>query len=170
MTLEEAYLEHIILHLKSGDQDNRPMRTYLDSWYAYHVGPPLIGGKSKTPRWMNTGDLEKKPDLADHCHAVSVEARSRIDRGMTGGLVKDHCVPMKTIIAELKKASWSDAARLRAFLLSRYCVAVITQDEHVRVGQGDRVRNSKGIFLTDADGRFARYDCPEYGFRYIVQR
>ena len=166
MTLEAAYLEHILLHLRSKDADDRPLRTYLDSWYAYKVGVGLMEKNICRPQWLNRGDLEKRPELSRYCHALSVEAESRIKVGMVSDLTKDHSVPLKQLILELAAQTWGDRDELRAFLLRCYRVAVITQAEHRRLGRGDAARRKAGVILTEEDGPFARYDCPEWGIEY----
>lgn len=168
MNLEEAYLEHILLHLSSDDPDDRPLRTYLDSWYAHSIGPALYERKIPRPQWLNRGDLQKRPDLAFHCHAISFAAEQCIAKGDVSALAKDHSVPVNQVIRELKACEWSDRRTLREFLKRRYRVAVVTHDEHLRLGRGDAARKAEGVDFGSGDGAYARYDCPRYGIRYRV--
>lgn len=170
MNLEEAYLEHILLHLSSNDPDDRPLRTYLDSWYAHSVGPALYERKIPRPQWLNRGDLEKRPDLAFQCHAISHSAEQCIEAGEVSALAKDHAVPVNQVIRELKARNWGDRETLREFLKRRYRVAVVTNAEHLRLGRGDAARKKEGALFGDVDATFARYDCPRYGIRYRVLR
>ena len=168
MTLEEAYLEHILLHLRTQDPDDRPLRTYIDSWYAHSLGAALLERKIPRPQWLNRGDIERRPELYEHCHAVSLEAERRIKAKDAADLAKDHCVPLAILIAELKDETFNDRDDLRAFLRRRYRVAVVTQEEHRALGRGDAARKKKGVQFADGDSPFARYDCLEWGIEYRV--
>lgn len=170
MNLEEAYLEHILLHLSSEDPDDRPLRTYLDSWYAHSIGPALYERTIPRPQWLNRGDLEKRPDLAFQCHAISLAAEQCIETGEVSALAKDHSVPVNQVIRELKARNWRDRDSLREFLEHRYRVAVVTNEEHLRLGRGDATRKRGGAGFDKSDGVYARYDCPRYGIRYRILR
>jgi hypothetical protein len=166
MTLEEAYLDHILLHMRSRDPDDRPLRTYLDSWYAHHVGSAMMERRIPRPQWVNTDDLEKRPELAMLCHAISLEADDQIVRGETSLLVRDHVIPIAQLTAELKSRDWRDREELRTFLLERYRVAVVTKAEHSRLGKGDSARRKGRNMAPSNGGPYLRYDCREYGVPY----
>jgi hypothetical protein len=168
MKLEEAYLDHILLHLRSCDPDDRPLRTYLDSWYAHHVGRAMLELRIPRPQWVNTGDIAKRPELAMQGHAISVEAADQIERGNASFLVKDHVIPLAQLIPELKSREWTDRADLRAFLLERYRVAVVTKAEHSRLGRGDSARKKRSSPTLSNKDPYARYDCPEFGVPYRI--
>ncbi len=170
MTLEEAYLEHVLLHLRSEDPDDRPLRTYLDSWYARSVGPAMLERSKARPQWLNKGDLAKRPELAWHCHAISAEAEACIKIGEVSALAKDHSVPLNQVIVELKKHTLLDRHELRKFLQRRYRVAVITQLEHKRLGRGDAARKKAKAVIFEELGPYARYDCPDWGIEYRIIR
>jgi hypothetical protein len=40
MTLEEAYLQHILLHLRVQDADDGLLKTLMNSWFAHYKGAP----------------------------------------------------------------------------------------------------------------------------------
>lgn len=168
MTLEEAYLEHILLHLRSQDPDDRPLRTYIDSWYAHSLGTALLERKIPRPQWLNRGDLERRPDLYAQCHAVSLAAERHIAANEVANLAKDHSVPLAGLIIELKRESFESRDNLRSFLQKRYRVAVVTQEEHRILNRGDAVRKKHGIQFKATDGPFARYDCADWGIQYRV--
>lgn len=170
MTLEEAYLDHILLHLRSNDPDCRPVRTYLDSWFAHSVGPEMMERRTPRPQWLNRGDLQRRPELARRCHAISIEADERIKRGEVSDLAKDHTVPINQLISELSSTPLTDRDQIRAYLLRRYRVAVVTRDEHKKLGYGDSQRRKSKRQFTPDDDVYARYDCPDYGIRYMILR
>lgn len=170
MTLEEAYLDHIMLHLRSNDQDCRPLRTYLDSWYAHSVGAEMMERRVFRPQWLNRGDLEKRPEVAWLCHAISTEAEERIRRGEVSDLAKDHSVPLNQLVSEVRLSQWVDRDHLRNFLRERYRVAVVTHDEHKTLGKGDSERRRSGRRFVAHDSVYARYDCPDYGIAYRILR
>lgn len=168
MTLEEAYIDHILLHLHSSDPDDRPLRTYLDSWYAHHIGTEMMEQRISRPQWLNRGDLQRRPELAGHCHAISEEAEACIGRNEVSQLAKDHSVPIAQLTAEFKSRGWPNREELRTFLLRRYRVAVLTRDEHRKVRRGDLARRRAHRQFGPDDCVFARYGCPEYGIRYRI--
>ena len=170
MTLEEAYLHHIILHVASGDRDGSALRTYLDSWFAYSVGPRLLKGRNQTPQWLNKGDLanllKRDPKLREELHAVSSEAEQRIIAGEVGDLAKDHSIPIARLQIEIAAMAPKSPSQLREFLMHRYRVAIVTQQEHARLGAGDRARQNLKIYFGPEHGAFARYECQHSNIEY----
>ena len=58
MNLSEAYLSHLVLYIKSGDEDKHTLRLFLDYWFAYSQGGPFLNRNGK-PRWFNNPDPKK---------------------------------------------------------------------------------------------------------------
>lgn len=155
--LELAYLQHIALHIESSDPDDRPLRTYIDTWFAYSRGGRLLDDNMRQ-RWINTSDIKKRPYLADLVHAVSQEAEDRLQNGMYSGLVKDHTIPVAYLCKNLRKLD-TNIETIRAFLKRLYTVSILTKQQHQSLGRkGDMPAGWNSEHLeVDARTRFAHY-------------
>src|SRR5688500_10035168 len=116
MILEQAYLEHILLFLRSDDPDDGLLKTLLNSWYAHHRGAPFLNDRLK-PRWLS--DASSKRLLADHLHASSEAARQALTDGRTGDLVIDHTIPSAQLVRGLRARNavrpFADVAEVQAY-------------------------------------------------------
>jgi len=156
--LEGSYLDRILLHLKVRDPDDRVLKTYLDSWFAYSRGGRMLEECGR-PQWMNRGDLEADPDRCDEVHAISFAAAEARRRGDVRNLVRDHSIPKGAIVKELKSRKWSDRTDLREFLKLWFTVTIILQSEHRALGRSALMPRpcSDDILRRDPTVRFDRY-------------
>ena len=58
MNLSDAYLDHLVIYIKSGDEDKSKLRGFADSWFAYNQGGPFLNRNGK-PVWFNRPDPKK---------------------------------------------------------------------------------------------------------------
>lgn len=176
MDLEQAYLEHIHLHLRSGDPDDGLLKTYMNSWFAHHSGGPFLhkgkGNHAGRPRWLS--DKASKKLLAPHLHAASKAARTAHSDGRFEELVIDHTIPSAELVQSLKRRTFANVNELRAFLKSRFTLTLLTKHEH-----GDRLRPFKSAmtdvwsdeaFEANSSLRYCRYSDPSVGIAFDMQR
>jgi len=131
--LEEMHLSYILLHVRHGDPDPRPFRTFADSWYAYRrsqTGADFVDANFR-PLWMNRGDLSSFPPRCRQVHALSIAAENVLNGvGPVEPLVRDHCIPLKRVRSEIIRAKPSNVGEVRQLMLRWYRCAVITDAEH----------------------------------------
>jgi hypothetical protein len=169
--LEATYLEHISLHLRSRDPDGRPLRTYIDAWFAYFRGGPLVT-QAGCQQWMNTGDLASNPALADYVHAISEAAHEQLQLGQSSRLVKDHTVPKAYVCARLFDLPRNDPESIRQCLRRWYTVSILTKAEHARLGTGGGMPSGweESLLSRNNLARFARYKGANPAIRYRLLR
>ena len=59
MNLSDAYLSHLVLYIKSVDEDKHTLHLFLDYWFAYNQGGTFLNINGN-PRWFNNPDPQKK--------------------------------------------------------------------------------------------------------------
>ena len=169
MSLEETYLEHILLHLRSNDPDDGVLTTYLNSWFAHQVGGDfLYRGR---PRWLSRGSSKKL--LAHRLHAISFAAREAHVQGRIDDLVIDHAIPSAEIIRQLKTRRFESQKELRTYLKRTFTLALLTKQEHDHT-----LKPFKSImaedwnaeaFQADSSLRYCRYRHPSTNIRFEIQ-
>lgn len=172
MNLEEVYLEHIRLHLQSGDPDNSLLTTLVNSWFAHHKGEPFV--REGHPLWLS--DQGSRRVLAGHLHAISLAAKAALAEDRLTDLVIDHTIPSSVIRQELRarhaEAPFDDLTELRAFLKRLFTLALLTKDEHnlqLKRYKSKMTRDWKAGFATDPAVRYGRYSDPDVAIAFEVQ-
>lgn len=174
MKLEQTYLEHILLSLRTGDPDDSLLATFMNSWYAHHRGGAFLDGSGR-PKWLSR--TSSKRDLAPHLHAVSAVAREALRRGSLKELVIDHTIPSAELIRGLRRRQrlcpFHGAEDLRRYLRTRYTLALLTKGEHDK--SLTRCKSKMvGAWCDDRFGldqslRYSRYGPDGGNFSFIVQ-
>ena len=72
---EQANLSYMMIATAMGDIA-APFRTFMDSWFAYHVGGPLLNANSR-PHWLNNPCPMRHRDALLTAHWVSASAAFR---------------------------------------------------------------------------------------------
>jgi len=175
--LENSYLSHVLSFLRARDPNARTLRTFLDSWFAYHSRDEGLIDTAGAHRWLNVGDLNPADCHAKlgSVHAISESAERLLRRGKDGdpevlsawerdkkahGLAKDHVFPLRQLCSELRSGSFAGKSELRVFLIKHYRVAIITQAEHKSLS--GRARHS----MPDGwNNIFQRYNDADIAFR-----
>ena len=172
MGLEDVYLEHIRLHLQSGDPDNSLLRTLVNSWFAHHKGAPFV--RDGHPLWLS--DEGSRSVLAGQLHAISVAAKAALAEGRLKDLVIDHTIPSSVIRQELKirhaETPFDDLEDLRAFLKRHFTLALLTKHEHnvqLKRYKSKMARDWKENFATDPGVRYCRYSDPDVAIDFEIQ-
>lgn len=167
--LANSYLHHILIALVAGDR-GAPFRTFLDNWYAYHVGNDHLtaGGR---PVWFNNPCARRHQRALLAMHFLSKDAAKILEQATRDStayllarrrrqaeirLMVDHSIPLM----RLREAMFADKElrtidAIRDFLLSNFRLGVLTADE-------DSQLNTLGLnnaMPEDWDGSdpFARY-------------
>jgi hypothetical protein len=96
MRLEQAYLEHILLYLRSADPNGPMFRTLCDNWFAYHMGGPFLS-RGQRPIWFNNPDPQKHQSALRKMHFISTAAEKVLDGKSAERLVKDHAIPIAVL-------------------------------------------------------------------------
>ena len=170
MTLEEAYLQHILLHLRTSDPDDGLLTTYMNSWFAHHNGEPFL--RHGRPCWLSW--KSSKRVLGEHLHAISSDARRAHAEGRFDDLVIDHTIPSAELIRSLKRGQFTHAPALRAFLKKRFTLALLTKFEHNEVLRPFKSvmteEWSEDAFGADESLRYCRYRHARTGIDFEVLR
>ena len=164
--MECSYLERIRLHLDHGDPDDRVLKTYIDSWYAHSRGGAMLEPCGR-PQWMNRGDLERNPALCYEAHAISDAAEAEVKAGRCTAFVREHTIPKKQLIAEMKRRDFQSAEEVGGFLRLWFTVAILTQDEHRMAGHRTPVSLTDDLLRRDKHARFKRYTDAGISYRLL---
>lgn len=174
MDLETAYLEHILLFLRSGDPDDSLLTTCMNSWFAHNRGRPFIDDNQKA-RWLSKKSTKRR--VAAHLHAISAAARKAVEMGNFDELVIDHTIPSAELIRGLRRRQrtepFESVAELREYLRKRYTLALLTKSEHnnaLRDCKSSMVGSWCDVhFETDQSQRYCRYGAGGGAFSFTVQ-
>ena len=171
MSLEEAYLDHILIHLNHGDRDDSLLTTFMNSWFAHHAGQPFVDGKLR-PLWLSK--KVSKKTLAEHLHARSLAAIQACSEGRYEDVVIDHTVPSAFLVKALKARKFAGRADLREFLSRRFTLTLLTKTQH-----HENLKPFKST-MTDAWSeeafeansliRFCRYTHPLVGIEFVLRQ
>lgn len=162
MTLENAYLKHILIFLDSDDPDTTLLVTLMNSWYAHHQGHPFLSSNGK-PLWLST--KKNKPLLANHVHAISAAAKEAMSKGKYEELIIDHSVPSSVLASAIRqshaKGHIFDIEDVQNFLKPRFTLALLTKTEHdkdLRPWKSSMIKGwSDDQCVSDPTSRFCRY-------------
>jgi hypothetical protein len=136
--MKNTYLQYLELYLSAKDENGSLFRTFVDNWYAYHKGGPLLN-RNGNPKWFNNPDPIKEREAFLSMDYVSVKAMKLINSNGCGDrLVKDHSVPVKVLrklIVNQGSGKILDISRIQEFLEKYYRLGVITKDEDKQFGR-----------------------------------
>lgn len=158
---ENAYLQHMLIFLESGETSSSFFRTLVDNWYAYYRGDAFLKSTG-SPLWFNAvkpKDLNSKGRALSQMDFVSENAEAVLTHKAQGILVKDHAVPVKLLRDRLIEEQPTSLEPIREFLCTWYKLGVITEEEHRRLSD----LGCKDKMPSEWDGRsvFARYEFAE---------
>jgi len=129
-SLADAYLDHILIYLKSNERGSPPLRMFLDNWFAYsHQGPFL--SPNGNPVWFNNPDPSKLKvrEALLSMHYVSKGAIDVINGDSDDKLVKEHSVPISILKDILYSKMPKNKSTLNNLLLTYYRLGVLTKTE-----------------------------------------
>lgn len=152
---EQANLSYMMIAAALGDIA-APFRTFMDSWFAYHVGGPLLSANSR-PHWLNNPCPVRHRDALLTAHWVSANAALTLAGVRSDRLVKDHAVPVSVLRDQLMSQPPADLDAAREFMIRNYRIGIITiEEDDALTAASLRSRMPSGWRLGDSP--FARYD------------
>ena len=157
MNLSDAYLDHLVIYIKSGDEDKSKLRGFADSWFAYNQGGPFLNRNGK-PVWFNRPDPKKNSVKAALLlmHFISKNAMETIQGKRNDRLIKEHSIPIAEIFNILHSHTDHSRDQIRDSLEKFYRLGVLTEEEDLRLNKIFKSKMPPG--WTTKDGVFARYD------------
>jgi hypothetical protein len=158
MNLSDAYLDHLVLYIKSGDEDKSTLRGFLDSWFAYNQGGPFLNRNGK-PVWFNKPDPKKNRvrDALLSMHFISKNAMETIHGKRNDRLIKEHSIPIAEIFNILHSHTDHSRDQIRDSLEKFYRLGVLTKEEDLKLKK-KKLNSKMPPDWTTKDGVFARYD------------
>lgn len=158
MNLSDAYLSHLILYIKSGDEDKHTLRLFLDYWFAYSQGGPFLNRNGK-PRWFNNPDPKKNRvrDALLSMHFISKKAMETIKGERDDRLIKEHSIPIAEIFNILHLQTDHSRDQIRVSLEKFYRLGVLTKEEDLKLKK-KKLNSKMPSGWTMENGVFARYD------------
>lgn len=128
---EQIFLQKILLHVQTRVAEKRErFRGLVDSWYAFYMREGFVKTTGSV-QWFNFKDLAQKrhhPAIWK-MHFISDKAKQVLISGGSDRLIKDHAVPVKILLQELSALKPITTADVKAFLLNRYRLGIITKCE-----------------------------------------
>jgi hypothetical protein len=126
------YANLISQYLTQKDPNALIFRTLIDTWYAYWKGGPFLTDAGAA-RWVNTGDIRKRPELANAISLRSKEAGESIRGGDYNELVKDHAIPVKTLRLRMSQLNDKSIDAVDEYLQVNYRIALLKLRQHTRL-------------------------------------
>lgn len=152
---ERANLSYLVMATAMGDIA-APFRTFMDSWFAYHVGGPLLNASSR-PHWLNNPCPIRHRDALLTAHWVSANAALTLAGVRSDRLVKDHAVPVSVLRDQMMSEPPATLEAAREFMIRNYRIGIMTVGEDdALTAAGLRSRMPSG--WKPGDSPFARYD------------
>ena len=129
--MEHVFLQKILQYIQTdGSDKSETFRTLVDSWYGYYMGEGFVK-RTGSVQWFNRSDLKQmrhKPAIC-RMHFISSKAKMVLNSDGFEPLVKDHSVPVNILRKELSALKPLNTDGVKAFLLNRYRLGVITESE-----------------------------------------
>ena len=154
--LENSYLEHISIFLKSGNENKHLLRTFIDDWFAYSTGGPFLNKNGK-PKWFNKPDPIKDKDALLQMHFISNQAKHVIKNKYDTRLIKEHSVPVAVIYDILRREANPSSKMVKNILLKYYRLGVLTKIEDEKLSRRGFKSSMPPNWSLD-DDVFARYN------------
>lgn len=148
-------LRHIQIATEVRDRA-APYRTFLDNFYAYYAGGPLLNQTGR-PHWFNRPCPREHRDALASAHFVSVRAM-RVLAGLSReSLVRDHAIPVAVLRDMLLNAHNPSLEIIERYIRNFYRLGIVTEGEDQSLTAAG-LRSSMPEGWNPHDGPFSRYD------------
>jgi hypothetical protein len=153
--MKNNYLQYLEVYLNNADENGALFRTFIDSWYAYYKGGPLLNRNGNVV-WLNRPDPIKLKDTLIHAgDFISTKAMRIMNGEEPGRLVKDHSIPIKILRKLIVREQRVNTAYIEEFLKDHYRLGIITKDEDRKIN-AEKLRSNMPEDWDEKDP-FARY-------------